>query len=435
MKHNIDETIFEKIDTEIKAYLLGWAYSDGHVSSRLDKFCISLKESDVEILDLFAKTFKYTGKYYKSKKTNKDGSFRYTLALPICRKKVVNDLIKLGCIPRKTFTLKFPSFDIVPENLFHHFVRGFFDGDGCIWIKDDYYASFSVIGCHHFISNLFKYLSEKLELRLPILAKRKTKTPNEFIYTSEFVNKVGPHCYAKKIYEYLYKDSNFHLTRKRLIFDNVIELCNKATEERYTCQKDSFGADNYVRSENVNKEIYNKISIKNQGRGKRGKLNYIGLCERDGLIGVFIMKNRRSYCRGFKDIKIAAKMYDKMALYLYGENAVLNFPDAKYTKDELEKTYKYFTYKRKASSTYKNISFDKKKKYWRAIVVKNKETMVKISCDEVEAAEYSDIIKYIYFEDKDITKLNFPNKVKMYEKVSKEDLNSYYPLRNFYKNA
>jgi hypothetical protein len=126
MKYDINENLFEKIDSELKAYLLGWAYSDGHVSKKLDKFCISVKDSDIEILNLFAKAFNYDGKYFKSTKINKDGSLRYTLALPISRKKVANDLIKLGCIPQKTFTLKFPSFDIVPENLFHHFLRGFF---------------------------------------------------------------------------------------------------------------------------------------------------------------------------------------------------------------------------------------------------------------------------------------------------------------------
>lgn len=40
-----------------------------------------------------------------------------------------NDLIKHGCIANKSLKLTFP---VLPEELIHHFIRGYFDGDGTV---------------------------------------------------------------------------------------------------------------------------------------------------------------------------------------------------------------------------------------------------------------------------------------------------------------
>ena len=44
--------------------------------------------------------------------------------------KLKDDLIKFGCIPIKSKIIKYPTF--LQEELERHFIRGFFDGDGCI---------------------------------------------------------------------------------------------------------------------------------------------------------------------------------------------------------------------------------------------------------------------------------------------------------------
>ena len=40
---------------------------------------------------------------------------------------MAQSLIKLGCVPRKSLIITLPS---IPKNLMHHFIRGYFDGDG-----------------------------------------------------------------------------------------------------------------------------------------------------------------------------------------------------------------------------------------------------------------------------------------------------------------
>lgn len=55
--------------------------------------------------------------------------------LTITNKKIVDDLVKLKCVPRKSCIIELPTYDIVPENLFRHFLRGYFDGDGCMYYQ------------------------------------------------------------------------------------------------------------------------------------------------------------------------------------------------------------------------------------------------------------------------------------------------------------
>lgn len=56
--------------------------------------------------------------------------------IQISSKTLTADLLKLGCTPRKSLTLKFPNDGIFKSNdLIRHFIRGYFDGDGSVFIS------------------------------------------------------------------------------------------------------------------------------------------------------------------------------------------------------------------------------------------------------------------------------------------------------------
>ena len=128
-KISSDDTLFEKIDTEEKAYWLGFLYADGNVyynekrvSYRIE---LGLAEKDLNHLEKFKKFLNCTNeiKYRQNIKAYR---------IMIGSKKMCNDLIKLGCVPNKSLILTFPTEDQVPLELQRHFIRGYFDGDGCI---------------------------------------------------------------------------------------------------------------------------------------------------------------------------------------------------------------------------------------------------------------------------------------------------------------
>lgn len=122
--------IFDTIDTEEKAYWLGFIFADGYIGSTpLDpnkksvyNFEISLKLSDLEHLEKFKQFISF------EKDVVCDN---YRCRIMIANKHFWNILNGYGCIPRKSLTLQFPDKSIFKSSdLVRHFIRGYFDGDG-----------------------------------------------------------------------------------------------------------------------------------------------------------------------------------------------------------------------------------------------------------------------------------------------------------------
>ena len=129
-KHTFDETFFDKIDTEEKAYTLGVLYSDGNNMSHPTSggFLISQLERDKDILEKIKKSIKST--YPLKEETQKiNGKIKYTLY--VYDKSITKKLENVGVLKNKSLTLKFPTF--ISDDLMPHFIRGYFDGDGSIW--------------------------------------------------------------------------------------------------------------------------------------------------------------------------------------------------------------------------------------------------------------------------------------------------------------
>lgn len=138
-KFKID--FFEKWTPEM-AYILGFLYADGDIedvrkSSRTQYTTIA--SVDKEILESIRKAMgsEHNLNYRAPRKVTYGNGKTYESSgiyrLRIGSKKMFDDLLKLGLTPRKSLTIKFP--DNIPNDCFSHFVRGYFDGDGCVTIK------------------------------------------------------------------------------------------------------------------------------------------------------------------------------------------------------------------------------------------------------------------------------------------------------------
>lgn len=206
-KIELDEDIFEIIDSEYKAYWLGFIYADGSVyKNRLE---IGLKLSDEDHL-IKLKKFLNTNKEieYHTRKcgisTNPNKELQCCI-LHVQSKKLVSNLKSLGCVPKKSLILKFPTEDIVPKNLIHHFIRGYFDGDGCIFIDKSktHSIGFQVTGTYDVLNNIKRILDIKANVR---------KVGN--IYDLRCKGNIK----GLWIFDYLYKDANVYLDRKYNIY-------------------------------------------------------------------------------------------------------------------------------------------------------------------------------------------------------------------------
>lgn len=126
-----------------------------------------------------------------------------------------------------------------------------------------------------------------------------------------------------------------------------------------------------------------------------------------------IFYKKKQYTKNFKTAKEAAEAYDKCALYLYGENARLNFPKKrkKYLKEDLKKFIKFVQSRRPKVCKYFGV-YKERNKYTARVYYKKNEIFLGIFSSEEEAATARDKVHFLLFND--IKKLNFPEKVKEY---------------------
>lgn len=123
-----NESYFDCIDTEFKAYILGFICADGYVGVH-DDFCIVLSDNCIDnynILELFKNELN-TDLTIQHRHA-KDGYGNYTFKFSNTH--IVNRLIELGITHNKLKTRT--SIPNMPYYLIQHFIRGLFDGDGSI---------------------------------------------------------------------------------------------------------------------------------------------------------------------------------------------------------------------------------------------------------------------------------------------------------------
>lgn len=134
-RFSFNQDYFEIIDTEHKAYWLGFMYADGYVNSKVNTVSLRLKNDDDYILKQFAKDLdsnipiKYYSHTHKLPSSGKMHTLHYA-SITICNEKIKEDLIGQGCFENKTLMLHFPFH--IPNHLYKDFIRGYMDGDGCI---------------------------------------------------------------------------------------------------------------------------------------------------------------------------------------------------------------------------------------------------------------------------------------------------------------
>lgn len=199
---NCNHDSFENIDNEDKAYWLGFMYADGCVSSNRNTIEIGLKVEDKGHLEKF-KSFIESEHAIKFHKGNLGDSYR----ISIRSNKMKSDLIKLGCIPKKSLTLTFPNEQQLPKEFIKYFIRGYFDGDGCLSVtkKGEYV---DMIGTMDFLKEVKTILLE-MDIKATIMPLA-TKNRDSNNYRLILTNKQG----RKDFLNYIYKGANVYLDRK-----------------------------------------------------------------------------------------------------------------------------------------------------------------------------------------------------------------------------
>ena len=277
----LNQDFFEIIDTEEKSYWLGFLYADGHVSkpSRKQKnVTLGLAPKDSNHVKKFAKIFNANYGIYSR---GKNDPFKIFLCT-ITSEKMWKDLYNNGFSNNKTTVDSDETMNFVPDNLFHHFIRGFFDGDGSISMGKKGSIIFNIVGVKSVLERIKKYLLKKCLINdVNIFPKKNIKYVSVLEWSGIFQ--------LNKIYNVLYKDATVYLERKKERF----EIANK-------------------RIEKINK---NKTS------------KYRGVCYTGYSYTSTIYNNKKLIQLGcYKNEEEAAKAYDNALIELGKPLYKLNFP-------------------------------------------------------------------------------------------------------------
>lgn len=233
-----NERYFENIDSEEKAYWLGFIMADGSVGEYNGQYYIkiSLAVSDRIILERFRDAIESKNSIWEAdekftlKTSSSYGSVFRKACISISSKIMVESLYKLGFSSNKTGNEFFPDID---DSLKKHFLRGVFDGDGTAYFRKPYFDEsgsyvspmygFGFISSREMIENIIEFtgldgrIEEAVGCHKLIHGKKK----------------------GMELYDIMYRDATIWLPRKRNTMNEAFDymstenLPNKMVQTDY----------------------------------------------------------------------------------------------------------------------------------------------------------------------------------------------------------
>ena len=239
MKYNNELSV---IDTQEKAYLLGFLYGDGTISRYAEKngkirhqTKISIQIGDSDLIKDLKKNFPFftLGEFDYSKYN--ENSVKQ-ISISSHSKKVFDDLMLNGLYPRKSYEnkdkLRLPDID---DKLISHFIRGFFDADGSAYILTDRpnslrieFASVS----HIFLSEIESYLKKLHINSWSLRSKMPTGKSKQNCFVLSYIKTID----VQSLINFMYADAHIKMERKAI---KCLEYkpVNKVKDRNLRCPK------------------------------------------------------------------------------------------------------------------------------------------------------------------------------------------------------
>lgn len=226
----IRHDFFSKIETELQAYLLGFYAADGSIDEKRKTLRIELQKEDSEIVYLFKDSISTDARLYSTIEREFVGPrgnmihAHGNIGVDITSSKICNDLVNLGIGYNKSYNNNHIPVQI-PSNLIRHFIRGYFDGDGSICgytrtdkrnpskIRKRFCRQWDICAKKaSILIDIQKFFSEH-NININITYE---KRDDMFRLRTSSKKEVA------KIYNLLYNDSNFYLSRKYNKFNHYV---------------------------------------------------------------------------------------------------------------------------------------------------------------------------------------------------------------------
>ena len=216
---SFDENYFENIDSEDKAYWLGFISADGSIHKEKKCLDISLSIVDIDHLEKFKKSIGFKGEI-KTRYITLKGKEYKSCRMTIYSEKLIEDLAKYGVVERKTFGFEYPD---IPKEWDRDFIRGYSDGDGSIYVYNRKHSvnpvfNYTLLGTENFL----RTVQEKF---IKYVGVTEVKIYDH--YKSEVKEYKKSFNQALQIVEWLYKNSSVYMDRKVKLYNDYCRLYQK----------------------------------------------------------------------------------------------------------------------------------------------------------------------------------------------------------------
>jgi hypothetical protein len=259
------------------AYILGFLWADGTIGTKEKKLGneIKLKIANEDFLKIKNKFYESADWVYRVYKVppHKDQ------AVVIISDRLLRDfLIRMDYNVKSDGTGPTEVLKFLGNDLEHHFIRGFFDGDGSFIYGAKCDKKVNFCSCKEQDWSFLEKIGDKLNIDWWV---QRTDHNSNFMIS----NVAG----IEKLYGYMYKDAEVFLPRKKIRFEKFFELKKNARPNK--------------------KSQYRGVS-KDKGKW---------------IMQVYDKSIKKSIRKTFDNEFDAAKEYDRLAIKLFGNKARLNF--------------------------------------------------------------------------------------------------------------
>ena len=210
--YTCDYHYFDEIDTEEKAYWLGFLTADGWINKSKKTNAgvtgIELQYGDIGHLKKFNKSisgnYQITDRWRPCTLSKDKEKKNHMCCIRIFSSIMYNSLMKIGFSNNKSYDFSIPELQ---QHLIRHYIRGYFDGDGCLCYTNKSFNISFITASRMLYEDLFTILAN-----IPVT-----------VGINIFENEFGTTMYRLEIYrqqdkinflDWIYKDSNIYLDRK-----------------------------------------------------------------------------------------------------------------------------------------------------------------------------------------------------------------------------
>lgn len=200
--------IFDNIDTNEKAYWLGFIVADGYLNVERRMLRIKLGNIDKKHLEKFIKFINGTPDMLKSECHNITGNTQWYVST--YSTEIRNALLKLNVEQAKSGKEHIPPINPI---YYRDFIRGLWDGDG--FIRENL-NGIGLVGSYECLSFVQKHFEEQLKIKPLKIYSHCNTFKIEYRSTKNAI---------PKIISYLYQDNDIALDRKMELANQIKKIC------------------------------------------------------------------------------------------------------------------------------------------------------------------------------------------------------------------